>query len=77
VKIVNVNEAKANFATLIAAVKNNGESYIICRNGKPVADLVPHKLKNRIKPHPLLSRIKIKYNPAESAPEGDWPKCFR
>jgi antitoxin (DNA-binding transcriptional repressor) of toxin-antitoxin stability system len=52
-------------------------SFVICRNGAPVADLVPHKIKNRIKPHPALSKIKLKYNPIESASEEEWPKNIR
>ena len=76
-KSVNVHEAKTNFSSLLATVEDSSESFVICRNGEPVADLVPHKRVNRIKPHPVLSRIKIKYDPVETASETDWPKRFR
>jgi antitoxin (DNA-binding transcriptional repressor) of toxin-antitoxin stability system len=58
-------------------MEKTGESFVICRNGKPVADLVPHKPKSRIKPHPGLSRIKVKYDLVEPASKMEWPKRFR
>jgi antitoxin (DNA-binding transcriptional repressor) of toxin-antitoxin stability system len=76
-KTINVHEAKTNFSSLLATVEGSSESFVICRNGEPVADLVPHKRVNRIKPHPVLSRMKIKYDPVETASETEWPKAFR
>jgi prevent-host-death family protein len=76
-KTVNVHEAKTNFSSLLATVEDSSESFVICRNGEPVADLVPHKRVSRIKAHPILSRIKIKYDPVETASEDEWPKRFR
>jgi prevent-host-death family protein len=76
-KTVNVHEAKTNFSSLLATVEDSSESFVICRNGEPVADLVPHRRASRIKPHPVLSRIKIKYNPVETASESEWPRRFR
>lgn len=76
-KTVNVHEAKTNFSSLLATVEKTGGSFVICRNGGPVADLVPHKQANRIKPHPVLGKIKIKYDPVEPASEDEWPKKFR
>ncbi len=76
-KTVNVHEAKTNFSSLLAAVETAGGSFIICRNGEPVADLVPHKCANRLRVHPELSRIRIQYNPIEPASETEWPKKFR
>ena len=76
-KTVNVHDAKTNFSKLLASVETGGGSFVICRDGEPVADLVPHKRSSRIKPHPVLSRIKIKYNPVETASEEEWPRRFR
>ena len=39
-KTVNVHEAKTNFSSLLATVEDSSESFVICRNGEPVADLV-------------------------------------
>jgi antitoxin (DNA-binding transcriptional repressor) of toxin-antitoxin stability system len=76
-KTVNVHEAKTNFSSLLATVEDSSESFVICRNGEPVADLVPHKRVNRIKPHPILGKMKIKYDPIETATEAEWPRRFR
>jgi prevent-host-death family protein len=76
-KTVNVHEAKTNFSRLLATVEESGESFVICRNGQPVANLVPHKQVSRTKPHPILSKIKIKYDPVETASEDEWPRRFR
>jgi prevent-host-death family protein len=74
---VNVHEAKTNFSNLLARVEKDSASIFICRNGEPIADLVPHKFINRIQAHAVLGKIKIKYDPTESASEDEWPKRFR
>lgn len=76
-KKVNVHEAKTNFSSLLATVESSSESFVICRNGEPVADLVPHKRASRIKVHPALSRIKIGYDPVEPLSNDEWPKEAR
>ena len=76
-KTVNVHEAKTNFSSLLARVEENSEAIVICRNGEPVADLVPHKRPNRIKAHPSLSRIKIGYDPTETLSTDEWPETSR
>jgi prevent-host-death family protein len=76
-KSVNVHEAKTNFSTLLARIEKDSQPIVICRNGKPVADLVPHKRVDRTKPHPLLSRIKIHYDPAEPLTADEWPEAAR
>jgi len=73
-KTVNVHEAKTTLSALLAEVEKKGERIFICRNGKPVADLVPHERKNRLKPHPIMSAIKIKYDPTESLSDDEWPE---
>jgi prevent-host-death family protein len=63
---VNVHEAKTNLSSLLSRVEKSGEPVLICRNGKPVADLVPHRVvKRNMKPHPVMSKIKINYDPTE------------
>ena len=76
-KTVNVHEAKTNFSSLLAKLEADSETIVICRNGEPVADLVPHKRVNRIKPHPILGKMKIKYDPTEPASDAEWPRRFR
>jgi prevent-host-death family protein len=77
VKIVNVHEAKTHFSSLIARVERRGESVVICRNGEPVANLVPHRRASRIVAHPALSRIQIKYNPTAPLDDDEWPEAAR
>ncbi len=76
-KTVNVHEAKTNFSSLLATVEDSSESFVICRNGEPVADLVPHQRASRIKVHPVLGKIKIGYDPVEALATDEWPEMAR
>jgi len=76
-KTVNVHEAKTNFSRLLATVEDASESFVICRNGEPVADLVPHQRVNRIKTHLVLGKIKIDYDPIEPLAREEWPEAAR
>ena len=74
-KTVNVHEAKTHFSSPLTTVEGSHESFVICRNGTPVADLVPHRRVNRIKPRPALRRIKIGYDPVEPLARDAWPEA--
>jgi len=76
-KTINVHDAKTNFSSLLAGLESNGETIVICRNGRPVADLVPHRRASRIKTHPVLSKIKIDYDPVEPLTDDEWPETTR
>ena len=76
-KTINVHDAKTNFSSLLAGLETNGETIVICRNGRPVADLVPHRRASRIKPHPVLGKIKIDYDPVEPLTNDEWPEAAR
>jgi prevent-host-death family protein len=76
-KTVNVREAKNTFSSLLARVEATGEVITICRNGKPVADLVPHPRSSRLLVHPGLRGIKIGYDPVEPLAEDEWPEAAR
>jgi prevent-host-death family protein len=76
-KTVNIHDAKTHFSKLLAAVEEHSEKILICRNGQPVAELVPHRRRNRTKTHPQLSRVKINYDPVEPLSEDEWPKGAR
>lgn len=77
VKIVNVHEAKTQLSALLAQIEKSGEPVLICRHGKPVADLVPHRKRNRLKPHPVMGKIHLHYDPAEPLAEDEWPENSR
>jgi antitoxin (DNA-binding transcriptional repressor) of toxin-antitoxin stability system len=76
-KMVNVHEAKTNFSSLLAKLEKDSEAIVICRNGEPVADLVPHRRTSRIKVNPALSKIKIGYDPVEPLSADEWPESAR
>ena len=76
-KMVNVHEAKTNFSSLLAKLEADSETIVICRNGEPVADLVPHHRVSRTKTHPVLGKIKIGYDPVEPLSAAEWPEAAR
>ncbi len=45
---------------------------MICRNGKPIAELVPHEKHSRLTQHPVLMDIEIGYNPIEELTAEEW-----
>lgn len=76
-KTINVHEAKTHLSSLLARIESAREAFVICRNGQPVADLVPHKQNTRIKPHPELSDMTIAFDPVEPLSSDEWPKANR
>ncbi len=73
-KKINIHEAKTRLSAVLAEISEKGERYLICRNGKPVADLVPHVKASRLTPHPILSRVRIKYDATEPLSAEEWPE---
>ena len=71
-KVVNVHEAKTRLSALLAEIEESGETILICRHGKPVANLVPHRKRSRLKRHPVMSKIQIRYDPTEPLAEDEW-----
>lgn len=77
---VNTEEAAASFSKLLAAVEENGETVLICREGKPVAELKRAAARakvDRLKPNPDLKPIAINYDPTEPLSEDEWPPEYR
>jgi len=76
---VNLYQAKAQFSRLVAAVEQRGERVVVCRNGLPVADLVPHSpasIKN-LDPDPILAGARFLGSPVAPLDQEDWPEDFR
>lgn len=71
-KTLNIHETKTKLSSILVDIEMTGETYIICRNGKPVAEIIPHKKKSRIKPDPFLSLVKINCDLTEPLTEEDW-----
>ena len=76
-KVVNIHEAKTRLSALLAEVEETGETVLICRHGKPVADLVPHRRRSRLTPHPVMGQIRINYDPTEPLAQDEWPEHRR
>jgi len=53
-EVINIFDAKNNLSKLISDIETRNASYLICSNGKPVAEIVAHKAKNRLKDSPEL-----------------------
>ncbi len=68
-KTLNVHEAETHLSAVLAEVADKQESFLICRNGRPVADLVPHRVVNRFDPHPVMGAIGIDCEPTETLTE--------
>ena len=71
-KSLNVDEAKTKLSSVLTQIVTRGEKFLICRNGKPVADLVPHVKKSRLKTDPLLRKVKISCDLTKPLTEEDW-----
>ena len=71
---VNTHEAKTRLSALLADVENKGERVVICRNGKPIAELRP--LKQAVDPlrvNPRLAKVKFNEDPTRPLEPSDWP----
>ena len=69
---LNVHEAKTRLSAVLSEVEHKGASFLICRNGNPIAELVPCKKQSRLTVHPVLSKISIRYDPTEDLSDDEW-----
>ncbi len=76
---VNTHEAKTQLSALLALVEQKGEKILICRHGRPVAELSrakARKRRNRLAVDPSL-RVQLRYDPVEPLSEEEFPAQFR
>lgn len=76
---VNTHEAKSKLSALIRAIEEEGETVLICRAGRPVAELrrpMARKIADPLKMYPELMG-KILYDPTDATAEEDWPEVDR
>ncbi|MCG8334422.1 MAG: type II toxin-antitoxin system Phd/YefM family antitoxin [Proteobacteria bacterium] len=71
-KTLNIHETKTRLSAILTEIEKTGERFVICRNGNPIADIVPHKKKSRIKTDSFLSQVKIKCDLTEPLTEDEW-----
>jgi len=75
-KRCNTHEAKTRLSKLLADVEATGEVILICRNGKPVAELRPVTV-TRTSPlakNPRLQSLRIVEDPVLPLDPDDWPE---
>jgi antitoxin (DNA-binding transcriptional repressor) of toxin-antitoxin stability system len=78
---VNIHEAKTNLSALVRAVEDRGETVILQRHGKPVAEIHAYGACNAstgfvrdLTPDPgLVPRLAPGYDPAEPLAADEWP----
>lgn len=72
--MLNIHEAKTKLSAVLVEIEKTGKRFVICRNGKPVAELVPLKRKaaGRLGRHPTMSNIAINYQPTEELTDDEW-----
>lgn len=68
---LSIHQVKTHLSSLINAIENTGETVIIAKHGRPVAELVPVPRGDRIKPDPVLKKIAIKEDLIKPT-EGEW-----
>ncbi len=78
---VNTHEAKTKLSALLLAVEERGETVVICRNQKPVAELRRISAASHafLPPHPDLQPIAVspEFDPTAGVSESDWPEGAR
>jgi len=76
--MVNTHEAKTQLSSLLARVEDQGETILICRNGKPVAELRPlPAFPDPLQTHPEISQIRFHEDPMAPLDPEDWPEDAR
>ena len=74
-KSVNIHDAKTRFSGLLAEIEATRTGFIICRNGEPIADLVPHRRKVSMAPDARLGAFELSFDPTEELTEEEWPRA--
>ncbi len=73
-RTIDISETDAEIFSALHEIEKSGKMFIICRNGRPIADLIPHKKKRKIIPHHLARKIEINYDPVEPLSRDEWPE---
>jgi antitoxin (DNA-binding transcriptional repressor) of toxin-antitoxin stability system len=73
-KTVSIYDIETQLLSMLLEIEKNGEHVVIYRDGVPIVDLLPHRRKSRLTPHPLISQIRINYDPTEPLMADEWPE---
>lgn len=75
---VNTHEAKSRLSELLARVEKQRETVVICRNGTPVAELLPwNKVRDPLRQSPRLKDVVFHEDPSLPLSTDDWPESAR
>ena len=70
---VNTHEAKTQLSALLAEIEDHGESFLICRNGRPIAELRPVRaVRDPLVVSPRLSGVIFHEDPTLPLDPEDW-----
>jgi prevent-host-death family protein len=72
----NTHEAKTKLSELLADVETRGEVILICRNGRPVAELRPVTVAHEspLRKNPRLQGMRLLEDPVLPLDPEDWPE---
>ena len=71
---VNVHEAKTRLSKLLAKIEADRETVVICRHGKPVAQMVPWvQSKNPLRQSVALKEVVFHEDPSLPLDDDEWP----
>ncbi|GJL53717.1 MAG: hypothetical protein NPIRA02_08490 [Nitrospirales bacterium] len=71
---VNTHEAKTRLSELLLKVEQQHETVVICRNGDPVAELLPWKKgRNPLRQSQKLKNIVYHEDPSKPLGDDEWP----
>ncbi|MBN2443382.1 MAG: type II toxin-antitoxin system Phd/YefM family antitoxin [Spirochaetales bacterium] len=75
---VNTHEAKSKLSYLLAKVETEHEKVRICRNGKPIAELIPiDQTQDSLQQNPELMGIIYNEDPTLPLSDEEWPEEYR
>ncbi len=70
---VNIHQAKSTLSHLVMQVERQHAVITLCRNGHPVAQIVPmDRPKNPLVMHAQLQGVRVKYDPIEPFSKDEW-----
>ena len=80
--VANMHEAKTRLSALVKSVEEDGETVILCRNGKQVAEIRPLSTPASVpRNFDTIPELRVKfpadYHPAEPLSEEEWPADCR
>jgi antitoxin (DNA-binding transcriptional repressor) of toxin-antitoxin stability system len=78
VVIVDTHEGEPQLSSLLAQIEDQGETVLIYREGKPVAELRPlSPAADPLQIHPEISQIRFHEDPMAPLDPEDWPESER